>query len=194
MDSSNTDISGDFITDNDGFFHRRIPQVNNDCRAYDTDNQLRIFVDPSSHCQTRIKIIEILPNFETYTLNGLRYQNEEFEYVDFIVNSTFGNVTQSKIIQIQNSTNTPGQILFHDRFIDESCKKAMINSEMWKILIPDTLRHMRQNCLPGTTNYDIKEFIPANNTDYNRNNSPAWKELERFEDSKIKCKLLCFEY
>ena len=194
LDSSNTDVSGKFTTDDNGFFHRGIPQVENDCRAYDLDNQLRIFVDPSAYCQVRIKMIEIMPNFETYTVTSEQYQHEEFKFIDYIYNSTIGNVTQSTTIQILNSTQEPGQILFHDRFINDSCNKAMINSDMWEILIPDTLSHMRQNCEPGTTNYDVREFIPANNTDFNPEESRDWKALKEIEDSKVRCKTLCFEY
>jgi hypothetical protein len=194
LDSSNTDISGKFTTEDNGFFHRGTSQVKNDCRVYDGENQLRLFIDPSNYCETRIKMIEILPNFETYIVNSEKYQDETFEVIDVMVNATFGNVTQSKTIQVLNSTSEAGQIIFHDRFIDKSCKTAKINSDMWKILLPDTIRHMRQNCEPGTTNYNIREFIPANNTEYNRNESRDWKALQEIEDSKVRCKSLCFDY
>ena len=194
LDSSKTEISGDFTTDDNGFFHRGIPQIGNDCRVYDLDNQLRIFVDPSAYCQTRIKIIEIMPNLDTYILNSNKSQHEEFKPIEFIYNSTFGNATQNKTIQIINSTLEPGRIIFHDRFIDKSCSRALINSDVWEILIPDTLRHMRENCEPGTTNYDVKEFIPTNNTDFYKNESRDWKALQEIEESKVRCKSLCFNY
>lgn len=192
MDSSNTDISGKFTTDENGLFHRGSPQLKDSHRWYDSDNELRLFVDPSSNLESRIKMIEISPNFETYTLNSNKIQHSEYEFKDFEVFSIMKNQTET--ITVKTLVQEPGRILFHDRYIDDRCRKSIISSDNWKFLLLDTINHMRNNCSEGTTSLNNTEFIPAIKTEFNPMDSPSWKALQWFEESKVKCKALCFSY
>ena len=62
VDSSNTKVSGEFVFDESGFFHRDTPQLKNSHMWYQFETQPRIIVDPpdSSYLHT----IVIMPNFE----------------------------------------------------------------------------------------------------------------------------------
>ena len=163
LDSSNQIISGTFGYE-DNFFHRLEPTSQNNWRWYTFDNTLRLFVDPSSQMQSRMKIIEIIPNFDVYI-----------------------DTNKTKITKNQ----TQERIIYHDRYIDDYCKTSTINSDKWKIILPDTINHMRQNCTPGTTFFNGTEFIPIIQSEYNRLESPNWQALQWFEESKVKCKELC---
>jgi len=190
LDSSNTDISGKFNTDDNGFFHRGKPQMQDSHRWYDLDNELRLFVDPPREMETRIKMIEISPNFNTYTLNSDKIQHEEYEYKDFEIFSILKNQTET--ISVRVLVQEPGRILFHDRYIDDYCRKSIISSDNWKFLLLDTINHMRNNCSESSTSFNNTEFIPTIKTEYNPEDSPSWKALQWFEESKIRCKTLCF--
>ena len=122
-------------------------------------------------------MIEITPNLDTYTMIGKKYQHGEFEYEDDTKIIT-AHSNQTKIIPIKVLTQESGRILYHDRYIDNYCKTGMINSNNWKMLLPDTIHHMRQNCIEGSTSLDNVEFIPANNTEFNKLESPSWQELQ----------------
>ena len=190
LDSSNQNVSGTFGY-KDNFFQRLEPNMKNSWRWYDSDNIIRLFVDPPSQMQSRMKMIEITPNLDTYTMIGKKYQHGEFEYEDDTEIIT-AHSNQTKIIHIKVSTQESGRILYHDRYIDNYCKTGMINSDNWKMLLPDTIHHMRQNCIEGSTSLDNVEFIPVIDTEFNRLESPSWQELQWFEESKIKCNTLCF--
>jgi|APSaa5957512535_1039671.scaffolds.fasta_scaffold04504_22 hypothetical protein len=187
LDSSDTSKSGKFTTDDNGFFHRGSPQVENDCRVYDTDTELRIFVDPSAYCQSRIKIIELRPHFDNYFDKADMAQKQEFELIEVMVNSTFGNVTQTKAIQVLNQTQEYARVIYHDRYVDKSCSHAVINADKALILLPDTIHFMRNNCDDGFTAYITKEIIPINATFIDITQSQKYKDDKRLEFIKTFC-------
>lgn len=187
LDSSNTEMLGKFTTDDDGYFHRGKPPIQNNCRMYDFDSEIRIFVDPSAHCMTRIKIIEIHPNFDTFLDHGNLAQQKEFEYVDYAVNKTAGGVTETKTIQVLNQTQDYGRILYHDRYIDKSCSHAIINADKMEELLPDTIYLMRNNCDERYTNFVTKEIIPIEKTYQDITTSQKYKDDARLEYIKEFC-------
>jgi len=180
LDSSDTYISGKFVTDN-GFFHRTKGAVNNDCHVY-PKKQFVIFVDPSQHCINRIKIITIENNFETYTVPGERVQHEEYNYVDYIVNKTYGNKTEFKTIQILNKTQDFGRVLYHYRWIDDNCRTATLNAANVTKMLADTIHFMRSDCDESQTSFITKEIIPIVTTpqDYTTTQDYAEKEFLKY--------------
>ena len=188
LDSSDQNISGKFGF-KDGFYQRLEPDMENSWRWYEFDNNLRIFVDPPVGMESRIKMIEIRPNFDTFTVNGEQIQSQKYEYEDIEFITPYSNKTETKAFKVE--TQKSGRTLYHDRFIDDYCKVAMLNSDTWLDTFPDTLHHMRQNCDEGTTHLDIVEFIPFMTREFLMTDSPSWKALQWFETAKIECKELC---
>lgn len=177
LDSSITEISGRFTTDDNGYFHRGNPSSNTSFRYYDHDKTPRLFVDPPREMLSRIKIIELRPNFDTYYDRvGLS------EYADITtLDDIFGNVTES----VQH------RVVYHDRYANKSCTHIIINADKWKLLLPDTIYYVRNNCNELFTGYITKELIQINNTEYNIADSPAYQELEYWND---KAKFCIFKY
>ena len=76
LDDSNTDISGRFIYDESGFYHRDTPQLQNSHRWYDFVNYPILIVDPPSGYN--LSTIEILPNLDTYVMAQSNVSTENF--------------------------------------------------------------------------------------------------------------------
>ncbi len=87
--------------------------------------------------------------------------------------------------------NGTDRFLFHDRYIDK-CKKAIISASVWLELIPITLFDFRNNCIDS--DFEEREVIPINQTEIDITTSPNWKYNQWLNESKNKCKGLCFEY
>jgi len=66
LDSSNQNVSGKFVTDDNGFFHRGNPQMTNSWKWYDFDVRPRIFVDLPSQRNSDMITIEITTNLDTF--------------------------------------------------------------------------------------------------------------------------------
>jgi len=66
LDSSNKEISGDFSM-YDGYFHRDQSKFTNSYQFYDTEDTIRILVDPHQEISSRIKMITIEPNLGYFT-------------------------------------------------------------------------------------------------------------------------------
>lgn len=188
LDSSIIDVSGKFGF-KDGFFQRLKPSIDNSWRWYDFDNHLRIFVDPPAGMESRIKMIEITPNLNTYLIKNNQYQPQKYEYTDIEIINPLSKKTETITIKVE--TQKQGRILFHDRFIDNYCDVSKITSDNWEKLLLDTINHMRLNCIEGSTSFDNMEFIPAKITEFDMTTSPSWQALQWFESAKKECKELC---
>lgn len=66
LDSSNQEISGEFSL-HDGWFHRESSQFTDSFRFYDTEDTIRIIVDPHWEISNRIKMITIESDFGLFT-------------------------------------------------------------------------------------------------------------------------------
>ncbi len=190
LDSSITEVSGEFVTDMGGYFHRSPSPMQSSWNWYDYDDQIRVIVDPPIGMSSRIKMIEIVPNFDTYTLINDMVQLPEYEIITVQVTNTQGNQTKTRDILVRNQTQTFGMILFHDRYV-ENCSKAKINSANWQEIIADTLHYLRTDCTQ--TSYNIKEVIYPNYTSIDIMESPEYKKWLWFEAAKEQCKELCLK-
>ena len=177
LDSSNTDISGKFTTDDDGFFHRGEESVVNSYKFYWNDSTIRIFVDPPHNMAERIKMIYIQPNFDTYTIANDMTVPNEFEVVQGNRTITYGN--NSKILTFDNRIQTEyfGTVQYHDRYI-EKCRIATINANEWKFLIGDTIHLMRNNCDRSFTGFEEREVILPEYSEIDVTTSPNWLYLQ----------------
>lgn len=160
LDSSNIIISGKFVTTDD-FFHREPTKIKNSWRWYDMDKSPRIFIDPPFGMNNRIKMITILPNFDTY-----HRQND-------LLREYTGNSS--------SSMQEFDRVLYHDRFMNPNCSVATINADKWQILVNDTINYMQNNCNENYTEVDTIEIISTNKTKFDITTSQKYKDDQRMK-------------
>lgn len=187
LDSSITEISGKFTTDDNGYFHRAQSSTPYSYKYYYNDDQLRIFIDPPAEMINRIKLIEIRPNFDTYLDKANPVQKQEFGFYDYIVNKTIGNVTQSETIQVRNQTQEFGRIIYHDRYANAGCTLIIINADKLQMLIADTINYVRNNCDDKHTHFTTQEIIPINATAQDITSTQKYKDDQRLKFIKEHC-------
>jgi len=191
LDSSNEYISGKFVTDDNGFFHRGFSPITNSWKWYDFDNNLRLFIDPPTDMKSHIKLIEIKHNFDTYTINGNLTQPSQYTDKETLITN---NLNQTETITTKIQTQQEGRIVYHDVYVDKHCWSAIINSDRWEEILDSVILHLRKNCdeeltIPGTI-----EFIPAIKTEIDITTSPHWQYQQWLKEVQIKCKVICSEY
>ena len=91
LDTSNREMSGDFSF-HEGYFHREKSRYVDSWRFYDTEDVIRVIVDPHFELKQRIKMITLEPNMSFYALESDRYVKD-------------GNVTIHKDRFIKDCTN-----------------------------------------------------------------------------------------
>lgn len=164
LDNSITSVSGGFSVDENGLMFRDDAQMKNSWRLYDYDDQFRIFVDPPQGHAERLRLITIHPNFDTY-----------IDPVTSSVPDTWGYVKNERFSYLQNKTITTEtfqiiepahRILYHDRFVDKNCRTSTVNAENWKMLVPDTVFYMINDCSETKTTINHIEKIYYNKTDF----------------------------
>ena len=176
LDNSNP-ISGKFITDDDGFFHRGDEQTVNSYRFYWNDSQIRIIVDPPGSMMDRMKMIYIQPNFDTYIVREDKTIDNKFEIIQGNRTLTSNNQTKLITFDVRNQTDIFATVLYHDRFIDK-CSQAKINADNWLFLLPDTIHLMRNGCDRAFTGFEERQVITPNSTAYSPADSPEWNILQ----------------
>lgn len=186
LDNSNTDWSGKFITDDNGFFHRGDPPIYNTHKLYQFDDEIRIFIDPPY--PDRYKLITIIPNLDTYIKSSDITQDGTYNSTDITFNGTFGNdpftVTHyDKVLDF-------GRIIYHDRYV-KNCNSAVIGAEDWKILLVDTINFLRNDCDKQFTTLDVREVILTNYTSIDHATSSYYQAQWKLEADIIRCKVLC---
>ena len=187
LDSSNTEISGKFTTDENGFFYRDKPVQKNSWRLYDFDEELRVFIDPPKGMNDKIKLITIQQNFDTYFDPTDMTVEDEYEII--ISNRTETLQGKTRVVTFENRTQTEsfGMVVYHDRWIDKKCHQAKINADKVVELLADTINLMRNNCDRSHTSFDEREVIRHNSTVINLSESPNWNLLQELERVKEFC-------
>jgi hypothetical protein len=170
-------ISGKFITDSDGFFHRGDEAVQNSYRFYWNDSQIRIIVDPPGSMMDRMKMIYIQPNFDTYIVREDKTIDDKFEIIQGNRTLTSGDKTKLVNFDVRNQTDTFATVIYHDRYINK-CHEAKINADNWLFLLPDTIHLMRNGCDRDYTAFEEREIITPNSTAYSPADSPEWNILQ----------------
>lgn len=188
LDSSDTEISGKFTTDDNGFFHREDPTLTNSWNHYNFDEEIRIFVDPPQGMLDRLRLITIMPNFDNYFVAGDVTQDTQYTLIEVVQdgNSTTKAVNYSYL----NKTQDFGRVIYHDRYID-NCKKAVIDAEDWKFILPDTIYFMRNNCDESHTQFEEREVIIPNATSIDITTSPNYQAQQKLLADLERCKERC---
>lgn len=158
LDNSLTQYSGEFSY-YDGYFHREPSNYNDSFRAYETDDKIRIILDPPFYEKSRIKMITIESNFGYYA------------------DPTISNhVIDGK------------RVLGKERIIND-CYTARISVDNWKKLLPDTILTFRNGCesaeISDTESFDM----PKTEIDIWSSPNIAYSQwlLEMKEKCKVLC-------
>ena len=86
---------------------------------------------------------------------------------------------------IENNT----RVIYQDRYI-EHCRKAVINADVWKELLPITLHDLRTDCIEKSE-FDERKLIPINKTEIDITTSPNWQYQQELAEIKERCKVRC---
>lgn len=150
LDNSNTKISGGFKKI-DGIVQRDKPLLVNHYQIYRYDRTPQLFfIDPPSDMRDRIKMIIIESHFDTYLLDTQMFK--------------------------ANDTRT----ISKDRYIDSSCRNAIIGADNWRILLPDTITFMQHKCDESFTKIKTLKKISDNRTNTDISTSQKY-QLEKWQ-------------
>lgn len=135
LDSSNTLVSGSFVYDDDGFYHREEPKYQNSWNWYKHDDEIRLIVDPSGGLEDRIPTIIITNNLGIYTTPEDRKIGDD-------------NVRQYR----------------EGRYI-ENCWTASVSDQLWGSVLTDTVNMLRTGCTETTYNEIKREALETTEID-----------------------------
>jgi hypothetical protein len=190
FDTSRQEVSGVFVND-DGFYHRDLPIQKNSWRLYDHDPTPRIIVDPPLGMSERIRLITIQDNFDIYLLPESKNMKPSYEIINMTKSADEWGKEQFHSglgkTSYFNQIDTAARTVFHDRYVDEKCKQAIINADKWEILLPDTITYMQHNCNDSYTSFEHKEIITKNLTPQDITTSQKYKDQKRLEWIKENC-------
>ncbi|QDI74069.1 hypothetical protein [Nitrosopumilus spindle-shaped virus] len=158
LDSSNQYISGYFVYDDNGFYHRENPKLNNHYRFYDFEKEWNIFVDPPGDMRDRMRMIYLENNFDLYKISGVSYSKSDDQI------RTYGI----------------------DRYI-HSCYYATIGSEKWLELLPDTIRYVRSGCDESHTKFKDTIEIKDELVEHDITTSRAYQHNQWLQQVKDNC-------
>lgn len=133
-------------------------------RWYDMDDKLRVIVDPPNGMSDRIKMV-------TISNLGIYFSNNDMSF--------------NYDMYISNTTRTWQE----DRFVD-NCNTAIIKNDL--DLLDDTINYLRTGCT--ITNFNSTRYEIITPSYFDPTTSPNWQFTQWVNESKIKCKTLCFEY
>ena len=190
LDSSKQEISGYFKREN-GYYFRGNPVLLESWRFYDHDPTIRIIIDPPNGMSERIRTITIQDNFDVYFLPDSKSMKQNY----IVLNNTsiydgWGNSTVfSKLDKpsVQVWDYTASRVIYHDRYVDEACKHAVINADKWVSLLPDTINYMRNNCDEKSTSFNHKEVIITQLTPQDITTTQKYKDDQRLKWIKEFC-------
>ena len=155
-DTSIKGVSGEFGY-RDGIYQRLPTKLTNSFEYYRHWDRPILFVDPPVETATRIKLIEIKANLNQYLLRG---ETPSFNGTEYSL--------------------TMGQ----GRFIDDSCRNAVIDSSQWLTLLGDTLFHMDNDCSADSTTFVSKTTVQLSKVVHDITTSYKYK-LEQFQKAAI---------
>lgn len=176
LDSSNTDVSGEFVTEDDGWFHRGPSSYEESWRWYDYDDKIRLILDPPLTMSSRIPMVTIENNFGVYFAAG-----------DHTINPvTLGNGIDSV------GTYSDSKRTYHSSRHIDRCVEAVISADKWTTMLTDTIVMLRTGCVNTTVQDRFEEYIPR--TEIDITTSPNWQYSQWVDAAKNSCKTICKQY
>ena len=93
---------------------------------------------------------------------------------------------------IENMSLDNGIRTWNEKRYVENCRQATISGEDWQMLLPDTIFLFHNKCKSSDFNEVKFETMPFTNLPLDQ--TQYWKDKVWLEESKERCKGLCFEY
>ena len=173
LDTSDISISGNFTTDENGFYHRGDERVSESYKFYWKDTTTRVFVDPPSSMVDKMKMIYIQSNFNTFIFPQDIAIDDKFEIQITNKTDVYGENTKFTEYRDRVKIESFGLVSYNDRYIDD-CKIATISADNWQFLVEDTLHFMINNCDIDYTNFEEREITSPIKTEIDLTTSPNW--------------------
>jgi hypothetical protein len=153
LDSSNRQISGDFVTEN-GFLKRTNPKYENHWKFYSLKDDYVIFIDPPTDIFGRIKIITITPQltFFSPTLESGSVQDRLILKFGRFVNESCDNATITAVGWLELLPDT----IFYMR---KNCEPTMTKYELSETITKE--RHKPDITTSPNKQYEfwVKEML-----------------------------------
>ena len=194
LDNSNRFYSGEFFTDENGFFKRGLPNFQNSWRFYDHTSEWLVFVDPPPGMAERIKTITIHPSFDVYFdradkiifIEKTTKSKNVFDCIQELPNKWNGT-TCIRYATVETVTQTPARIIYHDRYVDDRCKQSTINADKYNELLADTIFYLRNGCAPESTSFNHTEIVPIPLTKHDIADTKDYQHKQWIENIKKHC-------
>ncbi|QDI73890.1 hypothetical protein HOV56_gp01 [Nitrosopumilus spindle-shaped virus] len=158
LDSSNQYITGYFVYDDNGYYHRENPTLNNHYRFYDFENEWNIFVDPPGDMRNKMRMIYLESNFDIYKINGVSYAKGDDQIRSYGI----------------------------DRYV-HSCYYVTIGTDNWLELLPDSVRYVRSGCDDSQTKFKDTIEIKDEMVEHDITTSRAYQHNEWLNKIKENC-------
>ena len=99
------------------------------------------------------------------------------------------------IYKIGGQTITNSSILIgQGRYITPNCSDAIITANNYLFLLGDTMKTIKENCAPGSSNFNEIKIKTWEKTVHDITTSYKYQLDKWIKESLIKCKGKCFEY
>lgn len=168
-DTSDNRISGEFIFV-DGLFQRgKTLNDHSEFYRYETDKK-RNWIDPPADIRGKLRMIIIEPSLPEYKIKG---------------NQLFYNGTNGGSAEM---------VVGHSRYTNPNCSQSTVTAENWLFVLGDTMRYMGKNCDEEFTYLETIKTRILERTEFDIRDSYKWKLSQWVQESKERCKGLCFEY
>lgn len=172
FDNSNKMLSGRFVTDKNGFFHRLVPNTLYHYQMY-LSSQTIVLLDPDPRAMEYGKNITIVPNG---TLN--------YALTDDAMSLSSTKGTGDNIVSLNYINRTE----YHQRSVASDCQSAEI--EYSYFLLNDTINYLKSNC--KITHFKEATIIPMKLKPADIKNSVTlkynnWVKTEAIPISKKNC-------
>ena len=80
------------------------------------------------------------------------------------------------------------------RYITPNCSDAIITANNYLFLLGDTMKTIKENCVPGSSNFNEIKIKTWEQTKHDITTSYKYQLDKWIKESLIKCKVKCFEY
>ncbi len=153
-DTTNQKISGEFITDDNGYYHRDHTLYHNQYKFYQHSDELITWIDPPADTIEKIPRIIIQPGDFDYKIKN----------------------------QVLNNTST--YMIGQNRYVSSTCTYMMISAANWFFLLGDTIQYLVHDCDINYTNFNENKTIEHYQTYHDITTSYKYQLDNWFKEAK----------
>lgn len=166
-DESNQEVSGKFYYDEYGFWKRGNAQYSNHYDFYVYSGQIT-WLNPPGNLVGRVATITIEPSLDEYKLKTDLYDSKK----------------------MQNNTLYVG----HSVWVDNRCYRATIGADDWILKTGQVMQYFYHDCDEQYKTFDNVKEKHFEKSYQDITTTYKWFLDHWIEDTKVRCKGLCFEY